>query len=136
MIACPACGAKNRIPNAASGIPQCGKCKAKLPWIIDADDSSFPADTTTPLLVLVDLWAPWCGPCRMVAPVLASLAQRFAGRIKVVKVNVDQNPRLAQQFNASSIPMLVFLKGGQSVDTMVGAHPEPALATRIEQLLR
>jgi thioredoxin-like negative regulator of GroEL len=72
----------------------------------------------------------------MVAPVLASLAQRFAGRIKVVKVNVDQNPRLAQQFNASSIPMLVFLKGGQSVDTMVGAHPEPALAARIEQLLR
>ena len=136
VVACPACSAKNRVPDAATGRPQCAKCKAPLPWIVDATDSSFAAATNTSQIVLVDLWAPWCGPCRMVAPVLEKLATKFAGSVKVVKVNVDNNQQLAVRFNASSIPMLVFLRDGQPVDTMVGAQPEPGLAKRIEQLLR
>lgn len=136
VVVCPACGAKNRVPDAATGRPQCAKCKASLPWIVDATDASFAAATSTSQIVLVDLWAPWCGPCRMVAPVLEKLATKFAGSVKVVKVNVDNNQQLAMRFNASSIPMLVFLRDGKPVDTMVGAQPEPVLAKRIEQLLR
>ena len=91
--------------------------------------------TTTSELVLVDLWAPWCGPCRMVAPVLERLAERYAGMVKVVKVNVDDNPQVARTFDASSIPTLVFLRNGKPVDRVVGAQPEPALASTIDRLL-
>lgn len=136
VVACPDCGAKNRVPDSATGRPQCAKCKAALPWLVDASDSTFAAATATSQIVLVDLWAPWCGPCRMVAPVLEKLAAKFAGSIKVVKVNVDDNQQLARRFNASSIPMLVFLRNGQVLDTLVGAQPEPVLAKRVEQLLR
>ena len=102
---------------------------------MDASDADFAAVTDTNALVLVDLWAPWCGPCRMVAPVLESLARRYAGAIKVVKVNVDDNPGIAAAYDARSIPTLVFLRGGQSVDRVIGAQPEPALAAKIDALL-
>lgn len=135
VVACPSCGAKNRTPSAAKGRPQCATCKKPLPWIADATDADFGAVSATSSLVLVDLWAPWCGPCRMVAPVLERLAIRYAGKIKVVKVNVDDNPQSARRFDASSIPTLVFLKDGKVVDRVVGAQPEPALASTIDMLL-
>ena len=135
ITACPSCGAKNRVPAAASGRPQCASCKKALPWIADATDSSLADALKTSQLVLVDLWAPWCGPCRMVAPVLERLAARYAGQLKVVKVNVDDNPQTARTYDASSIPTLVIIKDGTVVDRVVGAQPEPALAARITPLL-
>lgn len=135
VTACPSCKTKNRVPAAATGRPRCASCKRDLPWIADATDADFGQVTKTSELVLVDLWAPWCGPCRMVAPVLERLAERYAGKVKVVKVNVDDNPQIARAFDASSIPTLVFLRDGTPVDRVVGAQPEPALASTIDRLL-
>jgi thioredoxin 2 len=106
-----------------------------MPWIADAGDADLAAALDTGQLVLVDLWAPWCGPCRMVAPVLERLASRYAGRVKVVKVNVDDNPRAAARFDARSIPTLVLMKDGEAVGRVVGAQPEPALAAEIDRVL-
>ena len=132
---CPSCSTKNRVPAVASGRPRCASCKADLPWIADATDADFAQVTSTKELVLVDLWAPWCGPCRMVAPVLERLAERYVGRLKVVKVNVDDNPGISRSFDASSIPTLVFLRDGKPVDRVVGAQPEPVLASTIDRLM-
>ncbi len=101
--------------------------KAWLPWIVDATDASFEADVATKALVLVDLWAAWCGPCRKVAPVLEQLAAHYAGRLKVVKVDVDANRRLSARFQAQSIPLLVVLSNGKVVERIVGAQPFAAL---------
>lgn len=132
---CPGCGAKNRVPAVSKGKPACASCKKALPWIADATDASLTRALDTKQLVLVDLWAPWCGPCRMVAPIIEKLAARYAGSLKVVKINVDDNPRSAQMYDASSIPTLVMVRNGQVVDRVVGAQPEPALAAKIDQLL-
>lgn len=135
IVACPSCGKKNRVPAAATGKPQCASCKAPLPWIVDASDQTIASAVDTKQLVLIHLWAPWCGPCRMVAPVLEQLANKYAGRIKVVKVNVDDNPRAAQTYDARSIPTLVFAKDGAVVDRVIGAQPAPTLSTYIDRLL-
>lgn len=135
VTACPSCGTKNRVPTVAKGRPQCASCHEPLPWLVDAGDADFAAATNTDQLVLVDLWAPWCGPCRMVAPILERLAVRYAGQVKVVKVNVDDNPDTAARFDASSIPTLVMLRDGATVARMVGAQPEPVLRARIDALL-
>jgi thioredoxin 2 len=119
----------------SKGKPACASCKKALPWIADATDASLTRALDTKQLVLVDLWAPWCGPCRMVAPILEKLAARYAGSLKVIKINVDDNPRSAQMYDASSIPPLVMVRYGQVVDRVVGAQPEPALAAKIDQLL-
>jgi len=123
------------VPVSASGKPQCASCKSALPWIVDATDQSMASALDTKQLVLIDLWAPWCGPCRMVAPVLEQLAAKYAGRIKVVKVNVDDNPSTAQTYDARSIPTLVFAQDGKTVERIIGAQPAPALSTRIDALL-
>jgi thioredoxin 2 len=135
IVACPSCGAKNRVPASASGRPRCAKCSTDLPWLVAAGDADFDAAVTAPGVVLVDLWAPWCGPCRMVAPVLESLSKRYAGRIKVVKVNVDDSPRTAARYDARSIPTLLIMRNGSVVDRIVGAQPEPALARSIDTAL-
>ena len=90
IIGCPRCEARNRVGTIAQGAPRCARCKAMLPWLVDADSESFAAEAAASVPVIVDLWAPWCGPCRMIAPVLADIAGRHAGRVKVVKVNVDE----------------------------------------------
>ncbi len=135
VATCPSCGARNRVPVSSSGSPRCAKCHTDLPWLVDAGDADFDAAVGTERLVLVDLWAPWCGPCRMVAPVLERLAQDFAGRVKVVKVNVDASPAVAQRFQARSIPMLLFMRGGSLVDTVIGAQPDHVLRARVQPLL-
>jgi thioredoxin 2 len=134
IVVCPACGARNRVPSASSGSPRCAKCHGGVPWLVDAGDADFAAAVDTKRLVLVDLWAPWCGPCRMVAPVLEKLANEFADSLKVVKVNVDESPRVAQRYEARSIPMLLFMRGGELVETVIGAQPEHVLRARIEAL--
>lgn len=135
VTACPTCGTKNRVPAAASGQPTCASCKAPLPWIADAGDSDLRAALGTKSLVLVDLWAPWCAPCRAVAPVLERLASRYAGRVKVVKVNVDESPVTARQFDARSIPTLVLVRNGTPINRLVGAQPEPVIAQAIDRAL-
>ena len=85
--------------------------------------------------VLVDFWAPWCGPCRMVAPTLEKLGKEYAGKIKVAKLNVDDNQRLAMKYGARSIPLLVMFKNGKPVQQLVGAHPEPNIRGMIERTI-
>lgn len=135
VVVCPSCGKKNRLPVAAQGHPRCAACKADLPWLVDAGDADFEAAVTTKALVVVDLWATWCGPCRMVAPVLEALSKEYAGRIKVVKVDVDSSPVTASRHQAQSIPLILLMAGGQVVDRIVGAQPAPALRARIDAAL-
>jgi thioredoxin 2 len=135
IIACPACGARNRVGAIPRGTPRCARCKSGLPWVVDADTGSFGDETTASVPVVVDFWAAWCAPCRMISPVLEDIAARHAGRLKVVKVDVDANQRLAQRFGARSIPLLVVLRDGREVDRVVGAVPRQALEARLEPLL-
>jgi thioredoxin 2 len=137
LARCPNCGRKNRVPAAASGSPRCGNCHQPLPWITDAADDTFGEIAEAAALpVLVDLWAPWCGPCRMVSPALAKLATDMAGRIKLVKVNVDDSPGLQRRFGVQSIPTLLLLRRGKVVARQVGAAPEPALKSWVNQALQ
>ena len=136
VIPCPTCGTKNRVPAVAKGHPRCPSCKSDLPWLVDAGDTDFDAVVDTSALVVVDLWAPWCGPCRMVAPVLETLSREFAGRIKVVKVNVDDSPVLARRYQAQSIPMILLMDRGRVVDTIIGAQPTPIMRGRITGALQ
>jgi thioredoxin 2 len=127
-VECPRCGTKNRVPAAADGAPRCGRCRSSLPWVVDASDADFVAvaDAAT-IPVLVDVWAPWCGPCRMVSPALEQLATELAGRLKLVKVNADEAPDVSRRFEVQAIPTLVLMEHGDVVVKQVGAAPAPVL---------
>jgi thioredoxin 2 len=127
ITVCPACAKKNRVPAVASGTPVCAVCGAALPWVTDATTATFGAATDAKVPVLVDLWAPWCGPCRMVAPVLEQIARERAGRIKVVKVNVDDEPSVSARFGVQGIPTLLLFDGGELVGRQTGAQPAAVL---------
>ena len=101
--------------------------------VTDASFKQEVLDSEVP--VLVDFWAPWCGPCRMVAPVVDEIAEQYQEKIKVVKVNTDENPNVASQYGIRSIPTLMIFKGGQRVDMVVGAVPRTTLANTIEKHL-
>lgn len=136
ILVCPNCGARNRIRPSERGAPHCGTCGKPLPWVVDANESTFEVEAKAAPTVVVDLWAPWCGPCRIVSPMLDELARDHAGRLKVIKVNVDENPSLAQRFGAMSIPTLVVMHDGHVADRIVGAMPKPALEQRLLPQLR
>jgi thioredoxin len=132
---CGRCGAKNRVARARiQDGPRCGQCKEPLfpGRAITVTDASWKREVEeSPLPVLVDFWAPWCGPCRVIGPVVEQIAGERAGRIKVVKVNVDENPQLASRFAVQSIPMLMMLEQGRVVDQIRGAVPKATLEARL-----
>ena len=134
-LVCASCATKNRIRPSPRGAPHCGSCGKPLPWLVNATDETFDLEAEAAPAVVVDLWAPWCGPCRFVGPILEELSRDYAGRLKVVKVNVDENPALAQRFQAHSIPTLVVLKNGRQVDRIVGALPKSQLSVRLTPFL-
>ncbi len=138
VITCPSCGQKNRLAYERLGeAVRCGKCKhalsapaAPLDVVTASDFDRLVARASIP--VLVDYWAPWCGPCRMVAPEVQKIAARQAGRVLVVKVNTDQVPELGERFNIRSIPTVAIFAGGREAGRLVGARP----AEDIEQLVQ
>jgi thioredoxin 2 len=137
LVTCPSCGRKNRVPAAAAGVPRCGNCHQPLPWIADAGDDSFAeVAEAASLPVVVDLWAPWCGPCRMVSPALAQVATDLRGRIKLVKVNVDDSPKIQQRFAVQAIPTLLVLRQGEVVARQAGAAPAARLRAWIEEAIK
>jgi thioredoxin 2 len=129
VVSCPHCGRRNRIAPSADGIPRCGNCHNVLPWVVDATSATFGEETRASIPVLVDFWAPWCGPCRMVSPAVERLAVELAGRLKVAKLNTDEAPDVAGRYDVQGIPLLVLMRDGAEVDRRVGAHPEDELRT-------
>jgi thioredoxin 2 len=135
IITCPNCGTKNRVRPTAEGVPRCSVCHTLLPWIVDADAGSFDEEITASVPVLVDFWAPWCGPCRMVSPVVEQMGREYAGRLKVVKLDIDPAPAIASRFGVQGIPLLVVIRDGQEIDRLVGAVPPATLRATLEQHL-
>jgi thioredoxin 2 len=131
ILKCAGCGAANRVAPSPRGAPHCGTCGKPLPWLVNADESTFEVETRADPTVVVDLWAPWCGPCRFVGPILEELSREWAGRLKVVKVNVDDNQGLAFKYDARSIPTMLVMRDGAVVDRIVGAMPKAALSARL-----
>src|SRR5688500_15861559 len=130
-LTCANCGTSNRIGTSKRGAPHCAKCGRALAWLVDANESTFEVEAKAQPTVVIDLWAPWCGPCRFVSPILDELAHEYAGRLKVIKVNVDENQGLARRFDAMSIPTMVVLSDGNVVTRIVGAAPKEQLAAQI-----
>jgi thioredoxin len=149
IVTCKDCGTKNRVDDQTSTEmqPVCGKCGAKLPAVAATapegkpqivSDDSFARDVVEASAiapVLVDAWAEWCGPCRMVAPVLDQLAAESGGRYKIAKLNIDENPRTSAQFGIRSIPTMLIFKNGKLVDQIVGAMPKSVIAARLAKQL-
>lgn len=142
LMRCPACGATNRIASDKMNqrlAPVCGRCKTLLTAaaapVIATDTNFAQTIAAAPRPVLLDLWAPWCGPCRQLTPVIEQLAQELAGRVTVAKLNVDENPATAARFGVQSIPTLLVLKQGQEVERLVGALPKQEILRRLQPVL-
>jgi thioredoxin 2 len=135
VVTCPNCGRKNRVRSAEDGVPRCGVCHHLLPWVVDTTADDFEQELRAPVPVLVDFWAPWCGPCKWISPVLAEQAQARAGKVKVVKLDIDTAPQIASQFNVQGIPTLMLTRDGEEVDRLVGAAPKPQLESWLENHL-
>ncbi|HEU4753990.1 MAG TPA: thioredoxin [Armatimonadota bacterium] len=141
IVSCPRCGAKNRVSEEKAHLqPVCGRCGAELSAAgpLELTDATFQqavqAAGSRPLLV--DCWAAWCGPCRMLAPTIDALAAESAGRYLVAKLDIERNPRTAQAFGVQSIPTLLLFKNGALVDRLVGLQPKPAIAAKLSAHLQ
>ena len=145
VVACSHCGAKNRIDEnrLANSEAKCGRCGEKLEPVastserdlkpINITDQTFEREVlqTTGRPVLVDCWAPWCPPCRMIAPLLDQLAAESNGSYRIAKLNVDENPQVSSRFQISSIPTMLIFKDGKLIDRLIGAHPKQTIAERL-----
>ncbi len=142
IVACPSCGAKNRIPADKRHLtPKCGRCGAPLGRtgdgsVVELTDMTFQQEVAaSPVPVLVDFYSPTCGPCRMLAPVIDALARKYAGRAKICKLDTSRHQMVAGQFQIRGVPTLLFFKGGQVVDQLVGAAPQAEIEQRLDALL-
>jgi thioredoxin 2 len=135
ITTCPDCGRRNRVQPTAGGVPRCGNCHHLLPWIVDAGADSFSAEITASVPVLVDMWAGWCIPCRVVTPIVEDLARAHAGRLKVVKLDVDAAPDIAARYGVQGIPTLLLITNGEEADRLVGAAPQPQIEGWLERHL-
>jgi thioredoxin 2 len=145
LIRCPSCGATNRVSQEAKDkierglAPVCGRCKTPLSpdnQPVTVTDATFAAEVErSPVPVVLDVWAAWCGPCLMIAPVLDELASEMAGRVRFAKLNADENHATAARFNVRSLPTLLVLKEGREVDRIIGVQPKPEIARRIERVI-
>lgn len=148
IVTCSKCGIKNRVESKSDMIPQCGRCGTPL----DLPKAEAATQDTRPITVtdasfdqqlsaagnkpiLVDAWAPWCGPCRIVGPIMDQLAAESAGKYLVAKLNVDENPQVASRFQIASIPTMLIFKNGKLLDRLVGAQPKKVIADRLAQAL-
>ena len=142
LLACTSCRTKNRIPlSRIKERPKCGKCGAALPMenlgkVAIVTDATFDQEVMGAALpTLVDCWAPWCAPCRGIAPILEDLALLYAGRVRIAKLNLDENPGIGSRFAITSVPTLILVKNGIIMDTLVGALPKEAIETAIGRIL-
>lgn len=148
VVACGNCGAKNRVEESrlATSEAKCGKCGEKLA-VAGGDEDSKPIVITDQTFerevfqargrpILVDCWAPWCGPCRMIGPILDQLAAESMGQYRIAKLNVDENPQTSSRFQIASIPTMLIFKDGKLIDRITGAHPKPAIAERLRLATR
>src|SRR5258706_16388230 len=136
LIKYPDGGRANRVPAAAPGTPRCGNCHQPLPWIAGAGDDTFQQIAEqSPVPVLADLRAEWCGPCTRVSPAPERVAAGLAGRIKLVKADVDQAPELQQRFGVQAIPALMILPNGHVAARRAGAAPASGLRAWVEQTI-
>jgi thioredoxin 2 len=144
VVVCSKCGTKNRVEESrlANSEAMCGRCGATLqttgggrqetvPVVVTDQTFEHEVMQTTGRPVLVDCWAPWCGPCRMISPVLDQLAAESQGRYRIAKLNVDDNPQTASRFRIASIPTLLIFRDGELVDRIVGVQPKQAIAERL-----
>jgi thioredoxin 2 len=141
LLTCPSCGTKNRIPPPQPGRKVvCGRCRTPIDAAggpVHVTDDTFAAQVErSPTPVLLDLWADWCGPCHMLAPIVDQLSSELAGRVMVAKLNIDENPGTAGRFGVRSIPTLLVLKGGKEVDRLVGVQPKQEILRRLENVLK
>ena len=146
LVKCSSCGQTNRIPPPQPGRAViCGRCKTPLD-VSTATTTSGPIRVTdqtfaeqverSPIPVLLDLWADWCGPCHMLAPTVDQLSTELAGKVTVAKLNIDENPNTANKFGVRSIPTLLVLKDGREVDRLVGVQPKQEILRRLQTHLR
>ncbi|MBA4396066.1 MAG: thiol reductase thioredoxin [Syntrophus sp. (in: bacteria)] len=144
IIRCLSCGTKNRMPeDRINASPKCGKCGAPLVnrsepgRPVDVTDSTFSKEViSSASSVLVDCWAPWCAPCRSIAPILDELAHKYAGGVKIAKLNVDDNPMIASQYSIQSIPTMLLFKDGKMVNRLVGALPKEEIERRLLEIMK
>jgi thioredoxin 2 len=142
IVACPGCGAKNRVEDRGPGIRAvCGRCGQSLPAgdgkPLELTDATFAAalQSAGAKPVLVDCWAPWCGPCRMLGPVIDRLAAEAGEQYVIAKLNVDQNPQVAARFGIQSIPTLLIFKHGELVDQLLGVQDRRAIEAALARQL-